>query len=468
MMATTIRRGIAVLAVGAMVNVALAGDGEKTGKYDHDKTKHSKAYDQQCEKEWKEVVQQIKQDGITLEEAIAKATDKTGGTAISARVLTASAEAREYDRYPDPDPRMSGQDQGMHRDKDKDKDKHGDWDRDDKDRGQHDKDRMGRSAQSGQHGQKSEYCIEVVCRTQDGAFKLVSIDGLQGNIKRTSEISETRYLASNNFRDNDFKDKDRERMSRGHKDLATNRLVKASTLENSTVKSRDNQELGHIADLAVDPQSGRIPYAAISFGGWLEMGDKLVAVSLDELDIQSEDRITLNVTKSQMKKVQGFDQDDWPTRPNASFVTAQALTGNTDRDDRDEQMQRITRVKKASDLIGMEIKNRQDEDLGSVENLYVDPNESRVCYAVVSHGGWLGMGDELLAVPWESLNLNPDGDGLVLNISKDRLKNAPVASKKNSSDWTDKEWIVSVYRFYDVEPYWEEGHMERNRRSTSR
>jgi hypothetical protein len=52
----------------------------------------------------------------------------------------------------------------------------------------------------------------------------------------------------------------------------------------------------------------------------------------------------------------------------------------------------------------------------------------------------------------------------VLDISRDRLKAAPAASESDTQTWTSPEWINSVYRYYEVRPYWEsDTNMNRNR-----
>lgn len=73
----------------------------------------------------------------------------------------------------------------------------------------------------------------------------------------------------------------------------------------------DGQNLGKIEDLVVDLTSGEVTYAALSFGGFLGMGDKLFALPWKVLHPEP-DRVVVSVTKELLEKAEGFDKNDWP------------------------------------------------------------------------------------------------------------------------------------------------------------
>jgi hypothetical protein len=75
---------------------------------------------------------------------------------------------------------------------------------------------------------------------------------------------------------------------------------------------------------------------------------------------------------------------------------------------------RLSQVQKASKLMGTPVKNLQDEKLGKVENILVDLPSGRVVAVIVSSGGFLGLGDELSAVPPTALRFTPDRHTLQL------------------------------------------------------
>jgi len=107
-------------------------------------------------------------------------------------------------------------------------------------------------------------------------------------------------------------------------------IVKASELIGMKVKN-EKEELGYIEDLVIEPDSGKIEYVAVSIGGVLGIGDKLVAVpwksiecrpekgSSSEAGQEAEKIAMLNVEKEKLKNIEGFDQDNWPDMANSRW-----------------------------------------------------------------------------------------------------------------------------------------------------
>ena len=110
-------------------------------------------------------------------------------------------------------------------------------------------------------------------------------------------------------------------------------------------------------------------------------------------------------------------------------------------------------VQKASKLIGTSVKNRQDEKLGKVENILLDLSSGRIVAVVVSSGGFLGMGDELSAVPSSALRFTADRDSLQLDASKEMLSSAPHFKANQWPDFNEPSYTHGVYRAYNIEPY---------------
>lgn len=107
----------------------------------------------------------------------------------------------------------------------------------------------------------------------------------------------------------------------------------------------------------------------------------------------------------------------------------------------------------ANTLDGNDVFNRQDEDLGDIKEIMLDMSNGRVAYAVLSHGGFLGMGDKLFAVPWSALTLDTVNKRFVLDVSKDRLENAPGFDKDQWPDMADTAWTKQIHDYYGVSPY---------------
>lgn len=80
-------------------------------------------------------------------------------------------------------------------------------------------------------------------------------------------------------------------------------------------------------------------------------------------------------------------------------------------------------------LLGSDVKNPQGQDVGNLKQLMLDPHTGRVMYAVVAIGGFLGMGEKTVVVPWNALEVARNGKSLVLNVSPQMLQPASAYEK---------------------------------------
>lgn len=106
----------------------------------------------------------------------------------------------------------------------------------------------------------------------------------------------------------------------------------------------------------------------------------------------------------------------------------------------------------ASSLIGEDVYNLQDEDLGDVKDYMLDMRTGKIAYAVLSFGGFLGMGEKLFAVPWSALTLDTENRRMILNVTKERLEGAPGFDKDNWSDMADPVWTDGIHSYYGTKP----------------
>ncbi|CAN5671449.1 PRC-barrel domain-containing protein [soil metagenome] len=106
----------------------------------------------------------------------------------------------------------------------------------------------------------------------------------------------------------------------------------------------------------------------------------------------------------------------------------------------------------ADTLVGNDVYNQQDEDLGDIKEIMLDVASGRIAYAVLSYGGLLGMGAKLFAVPWSALKLDSANKRFVLNVDKSRLENAPGFDKDNWPNMADATWEQSIHAYYGTEP----------------
>jgi hyperosmotically inducible protein len=115
--------------------------------------------------------------------------------------------------------------------------------------------------------------------------------------------------------------------------------------------------------------------------------------------------------------------------------------------------ERLNGAARSSSIIGMTVKNPQDETLGKVTDFVLDVASGRIVAVIVATGGFLGIDDELSAVPPAALQFNPGRDTLVLGATKATLAHAPHFSAGAWPDFAHTGYAEGIYRAYQLEPY---------------
>jgi sporulation protein YlmC with PRC-barrel domain len=106
----------------------------------------------------------------------------------------------------------------------------------------------------------------------------------------------------------------------------------------------------------------------------------------------------------------------------------------------------------ADTLVGNDVYNDKDEDIGEIKEIMLDMSSGRVSYAVMSFGGFLGMGEKLFAVPWSALTLDTENKRFVLKVDKERLKDAPGFDKDHWPNMADQSWMNGIHSYYGTKP----------------
>lgn len=111
-------------------------------------------------------------------------------------------------------------------------------------------------------------------------------------------------------------------------------------------------------------------------------------------------------------------------------------------------------VMAADTLEGDDVINQQGENLGEIKKIMIDVQSGRVAYAVLSSGGFLGIANKLFAIPWGALTLDAGRKCFVLDVDKERLKNAPGFDKDHWPSMADVTWAREVHDYYGQQTYW--------------
>ena len=109
----------------------------------------------------------------------------------------------------------------------------------------------------------------------------------------------------------------------------------------------------------------------------------------------------------------------------------------------------------AKTLTGDTVVNGAGENLGKIEAIMLDVASGRIAYAVLSFGGFLGMGTKLFALPWSALTLDAIEERFVLDASKEKLESAEGFDSDHWPSMADPEWATRIHSYYNVPPYWQ-------------
>ncbi|MGL4197142.1 MAG: PRC-barrel domain-containing protein [Allorhizobium sp.] len=107
----------------------------------------------------------------------------------------------------------------------------------------------------------------------------------------------------------------------------------------------------------------------------------------------------------------------------------------------------------ASDKVeGTAVYGRDAERIGSIQRIILEKRGGRVAYAVLSFGGFWGIGDDYYPLPWEKLTYDESLDGYRIDLTKEQVEAAPRYND-DGGDWYRNNGR-SVYDYYGVPPYW--------------
>ena len=279
--------------------------------------------------------------------------------------------------------------------------------------------------------------------------------------------------------------------------------LRATEIQGMAIRNEEGKELGSVEDVVINVRAGQVKYAALSYGGFLGVGDKLFAVPWHALEYRTttdgdEQYLMLDIREETLKSAPGFDQDKWPNFADKRLVydiethyraeadeqpRAQDAERQTRREQRRTDRGRSARVEveadedrvavqagrdrearkstpasgdivqRANDIIGMTVKNPANKELGSVTDVVIDVDTGKTRYAALSFGGVLGVGDKLFAVPWRAFDCQYDAASeeyfLLLAVDEATLRNAPGFEQDNWPERGDEKFNTEVDNHFD-------------------
>jgi sporulation protein YlmC with PRC-barrel domain len=102
---------------------------------------------------------------------------------------------------------------------------------------------------------------------------------------------------------------------------------------------------------------------------------------------------------------------------------------------------------RSSKVVGLKVKNEKGEDLGTIDELVITGN-GKVVYVILAHGGFLGIGDNLIPIPWDTVKYDPEKEIAIVGIDKEILEKSPVFASKEWPDLSESGWRDKLQSYY--------------------
>lgn len=108
----------------------------------------------------------------------------------------------------------------------------------------------------------------------------------------------------------------------------------------------------------------------------------------------------------------------------------------------------------ASDKVeGTSVYGADSKKIGSIQRIILEKRGGHVAYAVLSFGGFLGIGDDYYPLPWEKLQYDEELDGYRIDLTKEQIENGPKFANRDDESFLGRD-DRKVYDYYGVPPYW--------------
>jgi len=266
-------------------------------------------------------------------------------------------------------------------------------------------------------------------------------------------------------------------------------LQKASHLIGMDVYGEADQKLGDVEEIVLSSNGKSIQYVALSYGGFLGVGDKLFAVPWSELQKHPQkEGCVVNVRKAYLKNAPGFDTDQWPaeaTKDWSKKITTFYRTGRQKALGREEASQKDqsqhakmkastsekvrsapVKLRRITQLTGMEARNYQGMDLGDLDDVVIDTTHGQAVYGVLMlpTEPW-EMQREMAVVPWTAVEVLPRLHAVRIDVNKETLKTLAF-NREKFPNLGNQTYATQVYRRFDVEPYWENAQSDQSAKNS--
>jgi sporulation protein YlmC with PRC-barrel domain len=204
---------------------------------------------------------------------------------------------------------------------------------------------------------------------------------------------------------------DERRVDQRDERAAHDGVIRADRLIGEAVRDQRGERIGRINDLALNIEDDKIAYAVVTRGGVWGIGGEDVMVPWDQLQPDPAQRV-VRMSEAQLQQARRIERGQaWPMGIGEGPVGTAGVAPQH-------------RVLPMSNVVGMDVYNKQGERLGGIDDVVIQ-RDGKLSYAVVAYGGFLGMGDNHVAVPWDRFEFDAERQAVVLDVARDSFERAP-------------------------------------------
>lgn len=221
------------------------------------------------------------------------------------------------------------------------------------------------------------------------------------------------------------------------------RGLRASAIIGKEVRNPQGTNIGKINDLIVDMNTGDVRYAILEFDPGVFQGERLFAVPTNQLRMAADrDELVYNMTRDKLERT-AVNRADW----NRTWRDPNYLA-NLDKTWGVVQPSRGARAHRVSDLLNQDVKSRQGNKIGEIEELVINMANQKVHYAVLEFDPSWAAPEKFYAFPLSAFNRTGTRDDLVLDVDRSKIQAMKAFPGSRYTSLNDPAWVVDVDRYF--------------------
>ncbi len=247
----------------------------------------------------------------------------------------------------------------------------------------------------------------------------------------------------------------------------------ARQLMDKEIVSPQGEELGSVDDFMIG-QDGQIKYVILKSGGFIGIGEDEFTIPWNAIQDQKENQLVANISKSEIEKYtkeekKSAEKEAEQQKQMAKSEKSQQEEGMKTAQQKQQQQQKTGKdvqgmqATRARDLLDKKVMSKNDEELGTADNIYIS-EEGKAQFVIVNPK----EGDQLRPIPADMVHKDPKADNLIADIDQQTFARAPGFSKQDKPELAKSEWEQKLRGYYGDKGQSQSGEMKKHHESKSK